>query len=338
MKIVPLIAIICSAVCSYGQTIGGSSAFNFLHLPADPVLTALGGVNVSYSNHEVGLISNNPSLLEPSLSKKLNASFSNLPGGIKAYSVTGALYDQKHQTNLGGHIYFIDYGSIAQTDAAGNQYGYFHPVDYVIQVSASRTYLEKWKYGVSFKIIGSNYQVYKSVAIAVDFGLHYSDSNHLFSAGLVAKNMGLQIKSYGGVGEDLPFDLQIGITKKLAHAPLAFSLTAQKLHQLNIEYYDPALIIGSNAPSLFDKIFNHFVIASHIFISSNLEVNIGYNYLRKNELTIGTSTNGLTGFSGGIRILFQKLEILYSRSTYQKNISYNQFGIEVPLLEFFTNL
>ena len=338
MKIVPLIAIICSALGSYGQTIGGSSAFNFLHLPADPVLTAVGGVNVSYSNYEVGLTSNNPSLLESSLSKKLNASFNDLPGGIKTYSLTGALYDETHQTNFGAHIYFVDYGTIAQTDAAGNQYGYFHPVDYVLQISASRSYLEKWKYGLSLKLIGSNYQVYKSFAVALDFGLHYTDSAHLFSAGLVAKNMGFQIKTYGGTGEDLPFDLQIGITKKLVHAPLAFSLTAQRLHQFNIGYYDPAITTGSSSQGLLDKIFNHFVVASHIYITPNIEVNIGYNYLRRNELTLGTSTNGLTGFSGGVRILFQKLEVFYSRSSYQKNINYNQFGIEIPLQEFFTHL
>jgi hypothetical protein len=338
LKIVPLIAIICSSFSSYSQTIGGSSAFNFLHLPPDPILTALGGVNVSYSNHEVGLAANNPSLLDPSLNKKINASFNDLPGGIKAYSLTGALYDEKYHTNFGGHIYFVDYGTIPQTDAAGNQFGYFHPVDYVVQVSASRSYLEKWRYGLSFKLIGSNYQSYKSFAVAIDFGLHYMDSIHLFSAGLVAKNMGLQVKSFGGVTEDLPFDLQIGITKKLAHAPLAFSLTAQKIHQLNIGYYDPAIVSGNGGSSLFYKIFNHFVIGSHIFISSNLELNLGYNYLKRNELTLGTSTNGLTGFSGGIRVIFQKLEILYSRSAYQKNISYNQFGIEIPLQEFFSQL
>lgn len=338
MKIVPLIALLCNFICSYGQTIGGSSAFNFLHLPADPLLTAIGGVNVSYSNHEVGLTSNNPSLLEASLSKKLNVSFNNLPGGIKAYSITGALYDEKHQTNFGGHIYFIDYGSISQTDAAGNQYGYFHPFDYVIQASASRSYMNKWKYGISFKLIGSNYQVYKSFAVAIDFGLHYMDTSHLFSAGLVAKNMGLQIKTYGGQGEDFPFDLQIGITKKLAHAPLAFSVTAQKMHQLNIGYYDPSVNTGSASSGLFNKIFNHFVFASHIYISTNLEFNLGYNYLRRNELTLGTSTNGLTGFSAGIRAAFQKIEIMYSISNYQKNVNYNQFGIEIPLQQFFTHL
>lgn len=338
MKIVSLIAILCLALCSHGQTIGGSSAFNFLHLPADPELTAIGGINVSYTNHEVGLTYNNPSLLDVSLGHKINASFNNFPGNIKAYGLVGALYNQKSQTTLGAHIYFVDYGSIAQTDASGNQSGTFHPIDYVVQVSAARSYLEKWKYGLSFKFIGSSYQQYKSYAIAIDFGLHYTDSIHLFWAGLIAKNMGFQLKTYGGTTEDLPFDLQIGITKKLAHAPLAFSITAQKLHQFNISYSDPNVNMVTGNPSFLNKLFNHFVIASHIFVSSNFEINFGYNHLRRNELTIGTSTNGLTGFSGGIRILFQKIEILYSRASYQKNITYNQFGLEIPLQEFFANL
>jgi hypothetical protein len=50
--------------------------------------------------------------------------------------------------------------------------------------------------------------------------------------------MGFQLKTYAGEQEDLPFDLQIGITKKLANAPLGFSITAQHLHQFNTLYSD----------------------------------------------------------------------------------------------------
>jgi hypothetical protein len=319
------------------QTIGGSSVYNFLKLPSTPVLTAAGGVNISYKINEVGFTENNPALLNADLNSQLNLSFNNFLSGIKTYSLTGAYQYNKLNTTFGAHIYFVDYGSIPQTDAAGNVNGTFHPVDYVIQISAAKKYLEKWNYGASLKFINSNYQLYKSSALAFDFGVLYSDSSSRFFASILAKNMGVQLKTYAGEGEDLPFDLQIGITKRLANAPFGFSFTAQQLHQFNIHYNDAGFNVendfSSNA-NFFNKLLNHFVIASHIYFGNNLEATVGYNYLRRQELDIGSSGNGLNGFSIGMRIKFSRLQILYARSNYQRNISYNQVGLTLALNEF----
>jgi hypothetical protein len=76
------------------------------------------------------------------------------------------------------------------------------------------------------------------------------------------------------------------------------------------------------------------VIASHIYLGNNLEATVGYNYLRRQELNIGSSGNGLNGFSMGVRVKFSKLQILYARSNYQKNVSYNQLGLTLTLNEF----
>jgi hypothetical protein len=319
------------------QTIGGSSAYNFLKLPSTPLLTASGGVNDSYKTNEVGLAANNPSLLSPDLHSQLALSFNNFLAAIKTYSLTSAYQYDKLNTTLGAHIYFVDYGSIPQTDAAGNVSGTFHPVDYVVQISAARKYLERWDYGASLKFINSSYNLYKSSAIAIDFGVLYSDSSKFFSASVLAKNMGVQLKTYAGESEDLPFDLQIGITKRLEKAPFGFSVTAQHLHQFDILYNDAEFNTDNDFPSnnnFFNKLFNHFVIASHIYLGNNLEATLGYNHLRRQELNIGSSGNGLNGFSMGIRIKFSKLEVLYARSNYQRNVSYNQLGLTLTMNEF----
>jgi hypothetical protein len=79
---------------------------------------------------------------------------------------------------------------------------------------------------------------------------------------------------------------------------------------------------------------NHFVVASHIYLGNNLEATLGYNHLRRQELNIGSSGNGLNGFSMGVRLKFSKLQVLYARSNYQRNISYNQLGLTLSLKEF----
>ena len=198
--------------------------------------------------------------------------------------------------------------------------------------------MEKFNYGGSIKFINSNFGQYKSSAVAVDAGVHYSDSANKFYASVLVKNMGTQLKTYAGEREDLPFDFQIGITKRLAKAPLGFSLTAQHLQRFNIFYNDTTFNNANEFTAknnFVNKLLNHFVIASHIYLGNNLEGTIGYNFLRRSELNIGSSGNGLNGFSLGIRIKLQKLQILYAHSNYQKNAGYNQLGITMQLNKFF---
>lgn len=322
---------------SSAQTLGGSAAYNFLKLSTSPILAGSGGVNTSYRTNEVGLTANNPALLNPALNGQLNCSFTLMPGETKAYSLTGAYQYQKLNTTLGGHIFFIDYGSVPQTDAAGNISGEFRPVDFVVQLEAARKYEERWSYGGSLKFINSNYQVYKSSAIAADVSVLYWDSLSGFSASLLARNMGFQLKSYAGGNEDLPFDLQIGITKRLKNSPLGFSVAAHHLHHFDINYNDEAFnrVNNLSANSSFsNKLLNHIVVASHIYIGNHLEGTIGYNHLRQSELKVGTAGNGLAGFSMGVRVMFQKLQVEYARANYQKTIALNQFGLTLQLKRF----
>jgi hypothetical protein len=205
-------------------------------------------------------------------------------------------------------------------------------------VSAGRKYLERWTYGATIKFINSSFQQYKSNALAFDFGVLYEDSANRFYASVLARNMGFQLKTYAGQTEDLPFDFQMGITKRLAKAPLGFSFTLQHLNAFDIFYNDTTFNNENNFSSgsaFVNKLLNHFVVASHIYLGANLEVTLGYNHLRSSELNIGNGGNGLNGFSMGFRAKFSKFQVLYARSAYQRNISYNQLGLNLVLNKFF---
>jgi hypothetical protein len=212
-----------------------------------------------------------------------------------------------------------------------------------MQLSASRSYLQKWNYGFTMKFINSNYGLYRSNAIAVDAGVLFHDSAALFSASIVAKNMGMQLRKYEeGAVEDLPFDLVAGISKKLANAPFGFSITADHLHEFDIRYNDTTFNNDNDfGPSnntkkfTFDKIFRHFVLASQIYIGNYLEVSLGYNHLRREELNIDNGGNGLNGFSVEVGALFNKIQIRYARAYYQNNIAYNQLGLNLQLNKYF---
>ena len=323
------------------QTLGGNSAYNFLKLPATPQLSALGGVNISNITGDAGMAFNNPSLLRDDMHEQLHVAFNSMYAGIKNYHSFFAYHYDKWQTNFGAGVHFLDYGNIEQTDAAGNISGAFHPNDYVAQLSASRKYAEKWYYGLTLKFISSNYGLYRSSAAAMDIGISYYDSSSLVQASLLMKNMGSQIKRYENSGaDDLPFDVQLGITKRLANAPVQFSVTAHHLHQFDIRYNDTAFnnangaAEGSGKGFTADKIFRHFVLACQGFIGNKLEVSIAYNYLLRKELMIANTTNGFTGFSLGIGVLFRKIQIRYARSHYQNNTAYNQLGLNLPFSNY----
>lgn len=322
------------------QTIGGSSVFNFLRLPNTPQLTALGGVNVSVSSNDVGLAFNNPALLKKEMHTQLNAVFNNFYADVNAWHLSFGYRHEKLKTIFFWGLNYFDYGKIYETDPSGNVFGTVSPKDWVIHLSASRSYLEKWNYGATVKFISSNYGVYKSNGIAIDAAVLFKDSANLISASLVAKNMGYQLKKYSGTeAEELPFDLQVGITKKLKEAPLSFSLTAQRLHQFDIRYNDSVFnnlnAVDKNGKFTFDKIFRHFVLAVQAFPAPQIEFTAAYNHLRRQELNISNSTNGLNGFSMGVGLLIKKLQIRYARTYYQNNTAYNQFGLNLKLNEYF---
>ena len=170
---------------------------------------------------------------------QMNAVFNSFYADISAYHLSIGYYHEKLKTNFGWGITYFDYGKIAETDASGNIFGTIKPNDWVMQVTASRSYGEKWNYGAALKFISSNYGVFRSNGLAIDAGVLFNDTASLVSASVLVKNAGYQLQKYAGTeAEDLPFDLQAGITKKLRHAPISFSVTAHHLHQFDIRYND----------------------------------------------------------------------------------------------------
>ena len=335
-------AILFFSININAQTLGGNSVFNFLKLPNTPQLTALGGVNVSQTSNDVGLAFNNPSLLKSYMHSQLNAVFNSFYADIKVLHLALGYHSEKLNTNFLWGLNYFSYGSIQQTDASGNILGSLKPNDWVMHISASHSYMEKWNGGITLKYISSNYGQYRSNGIAMDVGVLYHDTAKLFSASMLAKNMGFQLKKYQGTtADDLPFDLEVGLTKRLEKAPFSFSITAHHLHQFDIRYNDTTfnqdngIDNGKNSKISFDKIFRHFVFATTVYIGNNVELIAGYNYLRRKELSIGNAENGVTGFSFGAGAIFNKLQIRYARSYYQNNTAYNQFGLNLKLNEYF---
>ena len=313
------------------QTIGGATAFNFVNQPNNASLAALGGINISSIKNSVGLGFQNPALLRPNTEKKYEASFNNFFAGIKNYSFIAAQYFEKPSVTTAFGINYFNYGSITETDAAGNVYGNINLNDFVIQVQASKQYKENWFIGGTIKFINSNYGMYKSNGIALDIGICYYDSIKKLQAGFLVKNIGSQLKTYipNTSKTELPFDIQLGITKRLEKAPFQFSITAQHLQAFNILYNDTLFntIEGDVQQAGFlNKLFSHLIMASEIFIGDKVKATVSYNFLRGNDLYLYQTANGMSGFNLGLSLLLKKLHFHYATGFYRQNM-YHQASI-----------
>ena len=322
--------------CQSGaQTLGGQAAYGFLKLPGSPQMNALGGVNVSNLTKDLSLTSVNPALLDRRMHGQVLASFNMFHAGIRQLHAMGGWHHEKWGTTFSAGALFMHYGQVPQTDPAGNLLGTFRALDHSLSLTASRKYLERWHYGMTLRFVGSNYGQFRSSALMADMGIRYTDSSSGFQAGFLASNMGLQLKTYSGTGEDLPFDLQLGVTKRLRHAPFQFSLTAQRLHRFDLLYRDTLFNnenFGNPGPKGFaENLFRHFVFALQAFPGEKIELTLGFNALRRAELTLPRAANGLTGFSFGAGVLLKKMQVRYARSIYQNGIAFNQFGLNIDL-------
>jgi len=324
------------------QTLGGKTSYQFMTLPAAPQTAALGGVNISNMSDDVGFVFINPAHLSKSMHSNISANFNSLYSGISHYSFMQAYHHPSLQTNFAVGLVYLNYGNTIETDAAGNTLGAFRPRDFMVQMSASRKYLNKWTYGATLKMIQSNLGIVRSSAIAADVGVLYHDSANFLQMSLVATNMGGAFKSYvANQTEELPFNVVFGISKRLEKAPIQFSFTAHHLHRFDILYDDTLFnnsIGANNAPDqkfTFDKLFQHFVISTQIMVGKYIELNAGYNFLRRRELRIFNVPSGLVGFSLGVGALFPKFQIRYARTYLQNTTGYNQLGINLPLNKYF---
>lgn len=314
------------------QTLGGNAVYNFLTQPGSAQMAALGGTNISHQSNDVSLGLSNPALLRSSMHHQVATSFNGFLAGINNFSAVTAFKHTSFTWGVG--VQFLDYGTVTQTDAAGTVFGTIRPRDYAIQLMTSKQFGERFYVGNTVKFIQSNYGQFRSSGIAFDVGLTYQDTINQWQAAVLVKNIGTQISTYGGgAKEELPFDVQAGISKRLANAPIQFSLTAHNLHRLRILYNDTAFNAAEGdlrTTGFLQKTFAHLILAAQFYIGDKLEATVGYNFLRRQDLNVFNAASGLNGLTAGAGFLHKKLHVRYATGFYQQKV-FHQFTLNLSI-------
>lgn len=330
---------LCQSQKITAQTLGGQTVFNFLQLPNTAKLSALGGTNISSIQNNVGNTFQSPALLNNQHDGEIDFSFNQFLAGIKNISISYGFLWEKKDLMLNAGLLYINYGNITQTDASGNILGNFRVQDALLQLQASKQFTNFWRMGLTTKFITSQMAGYNSNGLAFDVGLLYNDSSNGFSFGLTVKNIGTQLKTYipNSPKTELPFDVQFGATKKLANAPLKFSITITGLQSLSNWYnnvnFNTEIGNDKSENSILQKIINRTIIATEIIASNKLNFSLSYNLQTRANLNVYNSTNGLSGFSGGFSFATKKFWIHYGGGLMQQKM-FHSLSVSLPIKDW----
>ena len=139
-------------------------------------------------------------------------------------------------------------------------------------------------------------------------GINYYNPDNQLSLSIAFKNLGGQLKKYNENRDKMPWDIQLGLSKTLDHAPFRFSITAQHLSRWKLPYTAPTTgEYNSSEDEIKEKgnfatdLFRHLVFGIDYIPSRNLYIALGYNYKYRSDMqTYGR--NFLSGFTVGAGI------------------------------------
>lgn len=296
---------------SYAQ-LGGKKSFEFLNVPNNARLAALGGVNISLADRDVNFISSNPTLVGDTLSGFASANYQFYVADVSQSSVFYAHRFKKIGT-LGFGVQHLSYGKIKGYDATGAELADYRSGETAVFISKSHQ-VSNFRLGVNLKMVFSSIAGYRANAMVVDVGGLFVHPHHDFTVGLTLNNIGGVLSEYSQTSSSrLPFDVRLGATLKPEHMPLRFSLTMYNLANAYGSYYNPDNSLDE--PGTVDKILRHVNFGTEVLVHRNVNLMIGYNYLVHQELKQENAGGG-AGISFGFSAHIRTFEFVFSRSSY----------------------
>lgn len=325
--------------------LGGNSTYAFLDLTYSARVASLGGKVAAIPDDDLNLAFQNPSALNYAMSDHLVLNyinyFSDINFGYVSYART-----VEGIGNFAGGLNYINYGKFIAADRVGTITGEFRAAEYALNLIYSRDLDSLFRFGVNLRPVYSVLETYHSFGLLADVGLTYTTRDKLFAAGVVLRNTGFQLKPYyPGHRETVPFEILLGASQKLRHAPFRFSMVVHDLQKPDLSYDNPASsteefdpVTGKPIPRnrweiLGDNIMRHLIFGVEFTPLENFYLRAGYNYQRRQELKISNRT-AMVGFSWGFGLRISKFFISYGRASYHLAGASNHFSVSTNLSAF----
>jgi hypothetical protein len=329
--------------------LGGTSTYNFLKLSPSARITALGGNQIAVKDNDAFLGYVNPSLLNDEMDNFLSLTYTDYMADINV----GFASFTKHFDSIGtfnAAVKYIDYGDFDQTDLSGVNIGSFTAGEYAYTIGYGRAIDSNYSVGVNVNAIYSSLYDYQSLGLSADAGITYYSAKRRLSLALLAKNMGGQLSTYveERESEKLPFELQLGFSKRLKRVPVRIGVIARNLQQWDLMYDNPDEV--TEEVSLFDNqdaeerdreretgffynTLRHLLFNLEFLVTENVNIRVGYDYFHRRELRIDEKL-GTVGLSWGFGIKVSKFHISYGRMAFHEVGATNTFSVSTRLSDF----
>lgn len=321
---------------------GGTSTYRFLNLSNSARIAAMGSNFSPIKDNDITLSVANPSLITPEMNNQLALSYvdyyTDINYGFASYSRTF-----EKAGSFVGSMQYINYGESIEMNEQGDELGTFTGSEMALTMGWGRELDSLFTIGANLKLLSSFLHTYSSYGLAVDVAATYHNPEKMFSASLIFRNIGRQIKTYQpGNSEALPFEIQLGLSKRLKHLPFRWSLLFTDLQDPDLTYENPTATgqpnpftgeVEEDENGIGDKIMRHVVVGGEFMPTENFSVRFGYNYRRRQEMKLNSKL-GTIGFSWGIGFRVSKFHFSYSRSAYHLVGSPNYITITTNLSDF----
>lgn len=324
------------------QVNGGNHVYEFLNLAPSARIASLGGQLISVSDDDINLAFANPAAANPSMHQAISFSHQFMPAGINSGYAAFGYYLKQSEITLHGGLRYIGYGSFNLTDPTDEVIGTFDAGEYALNLGAGKQLYDKLSVGANLKLITSRFESYSSAGVTADLGALYQDTASMTSFSVVLRNAGIQLSSYAGNRQPVPFEMLMGVSKQLRYMPLRFSITYRYLDRWNVIYDDPNtqedlffFTDGSNQKSgntFIDNLARHLVFSAEFLFGKqdNFRLRFGYDHLHRKELSVN-NLRSLAGFAFGLGFKINRFRIDYSRSA-------NHLGAGISHITISTNL
>tara|TARA_B110000908_G_scaffold43312_1_gene52677 strand:- start:1288 stop:2199 length:912 start_codon:yes stop_codon:yes gene_type:complete len=301
----------------------------------------MGGDVISIVGNDVSLAFQAPSLLNKEMNRQMSFNFVDYVSDINFISFH---YAQKISNNLMifSGLDAINYGEFIGSDATGNSTSLFTANQQIFTLGTAKQISDKFTLGTNIKLLNSQLESYHSLSLSSNVSTTYFNKENNLAATLLFKNMGKPIKSYTSNSENLPFEIQLGLSKSLQHLPFRYSLV---LHHLNV--YD--ISNDYNLNTIYDLTTNTIIIKKetvakkmlrHVILGGELNpfrkslyLRAGFNFQRREDLKLSSSFS-MSGFSWGMGFSVKKIQINYSRSALHSSSVLNSFSLITNLSNF----
>ena len=284
-----------------------TNAYQFLNITPSSHVYGLGGHNITIIDDDINLVEQNPALLGPEIDHQVGLNYMKYIGST---NFMGGRYGQgltEHSAIAVG-IQYYGYGEFIGTDAEGVQTSTFNASDINFNVTYSHDITENLRGGITVKYLYSKYEEYSAGAITADLGVNYYNPESELSLSLVLKNLGGQVKKFNDRTDNVPWDVQVGISKMLKSAPVRLSLTAWNLRYWHLPFYKIADKNNPNSDLVKEDKFGsnllrHLVFGIEVLPTDKLYIGLGYNHKVRTDMST-YHRNFLSGFSlgAGLRV------------------------------------